>query len=356
MISTVRIFVFESVCAGDLDGSLPGSEVDGAPRLAAEGAAMLRSILTDLAAVRGVRDVMTVVRDARSVGLPRDRSSMTVVEASGSPDGDFDRLAAAADLTLVIAPETDGLLERRARRVDEVGGRSMGCAPAAVALAADTIRLRNALVAADVPTPPLTAVDLESLTVAGFDPFPAVIKPRTGAGAQFTHVARDEDELGAAIERARRSGAPREMTLSPLLDGVAASVSFLIGDGDRDAERICTALAPGHQRLAVDSRIRYLGGRLPLDPCLLRPRAVRLARRALDAVPGLRGFVGVDLVLGAGERDDAVIEINPRLTTSWVGLRRHHAPWSPAAHWIDLLAGVAARIDSAPCGGRPVLY
>jgi predicted ATP-grasp superfamily ATP-dependent carboligase len=43
----------------------------------------------------------------------------------------------------------------------------------------------------------------------------------------------------------------------------------------------------------------------------------------VDCVPGLLGYVGVDVTLGDtkdGSRDFA-IEINPRLTTSYVGLR-----------------------------------
>ena len=38
---------------------------------------------------------------------------------------------------------------------------------------------------------------------------------------------------------------------------------------------------------------------------------------------GLAGYVGVDLVLGAADDggEDRTIEINPRLTTSYVGLR-----------------------------------
>jgi predicted ATP-grasp superfamily ATP-dependent carboligase len=41
-------------------------------------------------------------------------------------------------------------------------------------------------------------------------------------------------------------------------------------------------------------------------------------------VPGLLGYVGVDLVLGdaADGSQDYAIEINPRLTTSYVGLRQ----------------------------------
>ena len=55
----------------------------------------------------------------------------------------------------------------------------------------------------------------------------------------------------------------------------------------------------------------------------LAARATALASQALAAMPAAHGFVGVDLVLGADPdgADDAVIEINPRLTTSYVGLR-----------------------------------
>ncbi len=52
-------------------------------------------------------------------------------------------------------------------------------------------------------------------------------------------------------------------------------------------------------------------------------RATELADRALEALPAALGYVGVDLVLGkaADGSEDYVIEINPRLTTYYVGLR-----------------------------------
>ncbi len=56
----------------------------------------------------------------------------------------------------------------------------------------------------------------------------------------------------------------------------------------------------------------------------LADRATRLARQALTALPDSTGYVGVDLVLGGDPLggDDHVIEVNPRLTTSYVGLRQ----------------------------------
>ena len=48
-----------------------------------------------------------------------------------------------------------------------------------------------------------------------------------------------------------------------------------------------------------------------------------MGKQALPALPPATGYVGVDLVLGRDPNgsEDYVIEVNPRLTTSYVGLR-----------------------------------
>jgi predicted ATP-grasp superfamily ATP-dependent carboligase len=96
--------------------------------------------------------------------------------------------------------------------------------------------------------------------------------------------------------------------------GQAASVALLIGP------RQTIALCPARQHLSEDGRFRYLGGSLPL-PEPLAQRARRLALQAVAGIEGLQGYVGVDLVLGEDGHDYA-IEINPRLTTSYIGLRQ----------------------------------
>lgn len=332
----MRIFVHESICGGDVP--------DAAPSLLREGAAMLASMVEDLAGVPEVGEVVTLL-DPRYSGVietevPGVRVEIAVGEGARSR---FDALARDCTFTLVIAPETNGLLESRTRRVVDAGGRILGCSPDAVALAADKIRLGGHLRQAGVSTPEILPLKLEAppLPADISVSFPAILRPRLGAGALFTYRVLSANDLERLVVLARADGAPPEMTLSPLVHGVAASASFIVAQAGH------TALAPGFQRLSTGERIRYEGGEIPLQPRAARQRARALAARALETVPGLRGFVGVDLILGETPQDDAIIEINPRLTTSYTGLRRYHAPWDIARCWLETRRSAALR-EAAP--------
>lgn len=238
----------------------------------------------------------------------------------GDEETAFLKEARAADFTMVIAPEFDCILETRCRWVLDEGGRLLGPAPGAVALAADKLSLSKRLLAAGVPTP-ITA----PFTGQAPFPFPVVIKPRDGAGSQETYQIQSESQwpVGQGLpcrptQVGRASPALRfdEVIVQPFVPGTPASIAFIIGP------RQTIALQPAAQHLSTDGRFHYIGGEIPLPPPL-STRAERIARRAVDAVPGLLGYVGVDVVLGAAEDggDDFVIEINPRLTTSYIGLR-----------------------------------
>jgi predicted ATP-grasp superfamily ATP-dependent carboligase len=279
----MRVFVYEFLCATE----------GAASSLRAEGEAMLGAVVRDFAALPGI-DVVT---------FPR-------VERSGEEDT-FRAMARAADFTQVIAPEFDDLLRTRCRWVEEAGGRLLGPTSEAVALTGDKQELARHLRRAGVPTPecrPCSSLDRP--TAVGY---PAVWKPRYGAGSQATFLVRNEAELRAARQQAAAEGWTGAMMLQRFVPGRAASVAFLIGARQR------LTLLPAEQCLSTDGRFHYLGGRIPLEPDMAE-RTQHLADRAVAAVPGLRGYVGVDVVLG--DSGDVVIEINPRLTTSYIGLRR----------------------------------
>jgi predicted ATP-grasp superfamily ATP-dependent carboligase len=138
--------------------------------------------------------------------------------------------------------------------------------------------------------------------------YPYVLKPRHGAGSQATYRI-DDSHIWRLNEITNH-----DFVVQPFMTGLAASVALLIGP----AQQI--TLPPTEQLLSADGRFHYKGGRLPL-PLDLARRAEKLGRQTVAAIPGLRGYVGVDLILGNTDADDYVLEVNPRLTTSYVALR-----------------------------------
>ena len=75
------------------------------------------------------------------------------------------------------------------------------------------------------------------------------------------------------------------------------------------------------QILSNDGKFTYIGGSRIMDAKLI-DRAQRIGHQAISALPPTQGYVGIDLVLGEQATDDYLIEINPRLTTSYLGLRQ----------------------------------
>ncbi len=184
---------------------------------------------------------------------------------------------------------------------------------------------------------------------SSFVTYPCVLKPRHGAGSQATFLVRDQAELEAALNQAGAEGVADEFVLQPFVPGRPASVAFLLGPGGR------RVLPAAWQFLSGDGRFHYLGGELPLPPDL-NERAQRLAAQCMEPVSGLRGYVGVDLILGdaADGSGDRAIEINPRLTTSYAGLRAL-ARFNLAAAWLGLL-GLTASIPEERWASGPVRF
>ncbi len=295
-----------------------------------EGRAMLAAVLADLVALPDVEPI-TLLGPDEAAFAPDIRVVRCPDCAAESPL--FRQLAAAADWTLVIAPEFAGLLLERCRRVEAAGGRLLGSAPAAIAATSDKLTLAAALAARAVPTPPCLALTAD--LVAPAHVFPGVLKPQDGAGSQATYLVPTPADLSPCLARARQEWAG-PLLLQPYVPGLAASVSLLMGPG------LILPMPAGRQLLSADGRFHYVGGDLPL-PAPLEARARALALRAVAGIPDLAGYLGVDLILGDDPdgSGDVVLEINPRLTTSYLGLRRLAR--------VNLVAAMLAVVDgSAP--------
>jgi predicted ATP-grasp superfamily ATP-dependent carboligase len=330
----MRILVYEWCCSGGLAGSerVRDESIDG---LHAEGLAMFRAVLGD--ARRDPRlEVTAVIDAARPVPIPAGVRSRLV--PAGADLATLVAEAARAEMTIVVAPETAGLLACRVAAVREAGGNVLASDAAFIEVAADKQATVQALAAAGVPVPAGRFLPAGAAWPAEFAR-PAVRKPCDGAGGEALIVVRPDARPPAPADRATR--------LEVLAAGLPVGVSCLCGPGG------AVPLVPLRQRFAAGPGSPYVGGEPLADEDLAR-RAAALAVRAIAAVERAtggraRGWVGVDMNLGrpADGRGDRVLEVNPRLTTSFVG-HAAGAATSLVRQLIDVAAGRHAGPVSSP--------
>lgn len=321
----MRLLIYEWITAGGLvgsEGALPES-------LLREGLAMVQAVAADAAGVEAIRQRM-LLRDLRLPHLSAAGAEVVEVASRAEHDAALEGLASQADAVLVIAPETDSVLLRTVRRLESIGAKLISPSAGFIEIASDKELTASALAAAGVPTPQAVRVEPDEALPKSFE-YPAVLKPLDGAGSQDTYV------VAHAYDRPPAYAWPRR--LESYAPGIAASVA-VIGVAGGEA----VALPPCRQRLSSDGRLSYLGGSTPLAGGLAE-RATALALQAIAALPPLVGWAGVDLVLGDDPDGslDVVIEVNPRLTTSYVGLRR------------VVRGGLVAAMIAAARGERPEL-
>jgi predicted ATP-grasp superfamily ATP-dependent carboligase len=208
---------------------------------------------------------------------------------------------------MLIAPETGGALLQRARLVEAAGGRLLSPASPVVEVAGNKQATAELLAAVGVRVPRGKLWGHATPVLS----YPAVIKPVDGCGSQNVQLLLNKS---SSVER--HEFIHGSYRVEEFVAGLSASVAVLCGPNGHFALPAC------EQRLSTDGRFTYLGGRLPLEPDL-DARARRLALAAVGALRQPRGYIGVDLILGVSVdgSSDHLIEINPRLTTSYVGLR-----------------------------------
>jgi tyramine---L-glutamate ligase len=336
----MKVFVAEFVCGGGLarqaTNEIPAS-------LRREGAAMLAAIVADMSQIAET----VVPLDARfETALGRLVTSaptvkMFRIEPDKSIWSQWVDAARGCDSAIVVAPERDGMLSQavamlRAGGVDVIAGSGDF-----LRAASDKLQTAKVLLAAGIAHPRYVATsdmryESEVATSSRF-----VMKPRDGCGTQ--HIQTFNDYLAALAELTD------DKILQPWVDGRAISISLIAnGSGQTFLPAVSQELSSG--------TCEYTGGIGPLDEDIQR-RATLLAARVIAAMPPTaRGFVGLDLLIGERPSEDCVIEINPRLTTSYVGLRRM-IQGNLAARLVELESGpivCQATVESVrwDCDGR----
>lgn len=308
----MKLLVLEYITGG-------GMADDLLPDILADAEIMRQAQLRDLADVAGI-EVHTLL-DVRLRGKAlRGARVQYVGPEPGAFDAAWRRALGEADAVWLTAPETDGLLETMSREVQASGCRLLGCTPEAVRVAASKRATAAALTRAGIACVPTHA---GSAAMTGLANGPVVVKPDDGAGCQHTRCfARAHD----AVQWGRTALGARAI-YQPLLRGEALSLSLLCAEGR------ARLLSVNRQHVVLRGDAFHFGGVTVAALPDVDDRYAQLAARIAQAVPGLWGHVGVDLL--ATPEGLVVVEINPRATVAYADLR-FALDFNPAAALLDL--------------------
>lgn len=317
----MKILVFEFITGGGLSKeALPAS-------LAKEGAIMLHALVDDLLALSHV-EILLMLDERISVTRrwsESDRLQIIKIDKTMDVEQIFAKSIALCDAVWPIAPESDNLLEGICRKVESSDKVLLSSSAEATAVAGNKLRTSQWL----------NKQGVASAATDSLADFPAcregewVVKPIDGAGCAQTMLIRNKREF--RFVKSQLSDLDNYI-IQPYLRGKPLSLSCLFKQGRGwllCCNEQCVEL--------VGNRFRLTGCRVNIKTELSSRLQPLVARIAL-AMPGLWGYAGIDLI--ASERDVSVLEINPRLTTSYAGIR--------SATGLNVAQNVLQLIDGDP--------
>jgi predicted ATP-grasp superfamily ATP-dependent carboligase len=241
--------------------------------------------------------------DAR-LSAPEHCAECVVVQANDDVWQIWEAQIQAADAVWFIAPETDGVLHYLTQIAGLQGRLVLGCGAASIKIGSEKLATCLALEEAGIATTPTYT----------FENWPKshwiwLAKPNDGAGCGDTVCFNNADDLQDWIVQNDKQLTHVIQAYQP---GENASISCVMKNGKAQL------LSCNTQQIEINNhRLSYQGG--VINGLREHWQAFELiANKIAKALPDLAGYVGIDVIVDGEEV--IVVEINPRLTTSYVGL------------------------------------
>ena len=296
----MRLFICEFITGGGLqDKELPDN-------LVREGNMMLEALLTDLLD-SGFTDIITT-RDKRldPILLPVES-----VPIKGDIYHIWQYCMNDADAVWIIAPESDDVLFDLSLMAEQADCHVLGSSPAAVKSASSKLQTASLLNKNNISCIETVLCKDETIpeSECGW-----VIKPDDGVGAEDCYFCADREDL----KQLKDSINVEHFVIQKYLPGIPASLSMICYQGQA-------------QMLACNEQVfSFNHGKGKLTELVVNGMQGQwtqfntIAQKIAIADKGLSGYIGVDLIVpeDGSESGPVVVEINPRLTTSYVGLRQ----------------------------------
>jgi predicted ATP-grasp superfamily ATP-dependent carboligase len=218
----------------------------------------------------------------------------------------FKQALQACDAVWLIAPETAGILLELTALVEKSGRLLLSSPASAVAKTADKFQTFQILTKQAIPT---VATQLLS-TYNGLFLQEKVIKPRDGVSCEECFFIQNNTEMNQVLTQILR---PQSYIVQPYISGETLSISALFKHGM--AQLICV----NRQQVELKQQnFKLLACEVNIEANKVRLQI--LLKQIARAFPDLWGYVGIDLI--KQHQQFLVLEINPRLTTSYTGIKQ----------------------------------
>jgi tyramine---L-glutamate ligase len=289
---------------------------------------MRDALLRDLETL--ARFDITTMLDARLKLSPLTRKSI-MVNADDDFNKVFKKALKQADYVWLIAPETEGILLQLteiclAAEDKENGMILLGCGYDSTLIGTSKTLSFEALQAANIHTLPVYAAE-DLIQQEYFDAVPNhaakwVAKPEDGAGCEGIRLFENLHAL--------RDWLRLDDQYLHYQQGITASLSAVFRDGKG------WLLSCNTQHIqCVDSQFKLKGISVNGMQAYWQ-RFETLARKIAKMLPDALGYMGVDVIVDTENDKIYVIDINPRLTSSYVAL--HNAiGHNPAKIIVDCI-------------------
>lgn len=291
-----KIFVCEFITGGGLCAEeLPAS-------LAKEGALMRDALLRDLSSLS--YQVYTTA-DAR-LKPPNEVTKCEVVQPNDNVWKIWETQIKRADAVWLIAPETDGLLHYLTQMAVRHGKQILGCGLVSIKVTSEKLTTCLALQKAGISTIPTHTFDSWQKSNQAW-----LAKPNDGAGCGDTVCFDNSDELQDWLLQKDRQ---HSHVIQAYQEGTHASISCVMHQGK------AAVLSCNTQLISIENKVLMFKG------CVINGMKAHwqqfqiVAQKIAQAMPDLAGYVGIDVIVK--ENEVCVVEINPRLTTSYAGLHQ----------------------------------
>jgi predicted ATP-grasp superfamily ATP-dependent carboligase len=324
----LNLLIFEYVSGGGYTNQKLSASI------LSEGYGMLRSLISDC---KAAGHNVTTLLDSRlkEFNSPNEADQIVSTSSPNEVDEKLKELSSVADAVYVIAPESGQVLEKLVENIEFSGGTSLNCEIDAIKRVSNKMTAYETLERMGLKVPETVLLDIHKKTenikrLTKELGYPLVFKPLDGVSCGGLSLVKDERDIAGAVKKVARESMSKQFIAQKLIGGKAAS-ACVISTGDK-----AVAVTLNRQLVTLaspDEESGYYGGAVPFDHSLEK-EALRVAQRVVEGIGGLKGYVGVDMILA--DEEPVVLEVNPRLTTSYVGLRRV-ADFNPAEAIVDAI-------------------